>query len=125
MKRRLTRYRVALSFTFLLVLITAAATASTPQTLGPLVSISPAEFLKLPRDMQGIYVAGVIDGMTFTSYGYSLPEHDRFVRCVRTLTVGETSDATVKWLQSHPTSDGPATAVAQALGAHCKAKGLR
>jgi len=45
------------------------------QAVGPLVSITAAEFLKLPEDARVTYVAGVIDGITLTSYGYSLPDH--------------------------------------------------
>jgi len=68
------------------------------QTVGPLQSISIAEFLKLSDSVRAIYVGGVLDGMTFTSYGYNIPEHDRFVRCARTLTLGALAQKTVEWI---------------------------
>jgi hypothetical protein len=82
------------------------------QSVGPLVSITPAKFLKLSEDARVAYVAGVIDGITFTSYGYSLPDHDRYVRCVRTLTLGALTQRTVDWLRARPSfADGTASAV--------------
>jgi hypothetical protein len=96
------------------------------QAMGPLVSITAAEFLKLPEDARVTYVAGVIDGITFTSYGYNLPNHDRYIRCVRTLSLGVLTQRTVDWLRARPSfAEGTASAVSQMLGAYCKEKGLR
>jgi len=96
------------------------------QAVGPLVSITAAEFLKLPEDARVTYVAGVIDGITLTSYGYSLPDHDRYIRCVRTLALGALTQRTVDWLRARPSfAEGAASAVSQMLGAYCNEKGLR
>lgn len=104
--------------------VTPAAGAGS--TLGPLHSLSPADFLKLPDGVQAIYVAGVLDGVSYTTYGYELPDHDRYVRCASTLRLGALADRTVAWLKANPTfSEGTATAVAMALGAYCKEKGFR
>jgi hypothetical protein len=51
-----------------LALLTIAA-PSDGQTVSPLISISPAEFLKLPEEVRAVYVGGVLDGVTFMSYG--------------------------------------------------------
>ncbi len=34
-------------------------------TLGPLISVTPEEFLKLPEAVRAIYVGGVLDGATY------------------------------------------------------------
>ena len=91
------------------------------QTLGPLVSISPDEYLKLPNSVQKLYVAGVVDGVSVTSYGYSLPDHDIYVRCARTMTLGVLAQHVTDWIRANPGfSEGAATAVSKTLGAHCK-----
>lgn len=70
------------------------------QTLGPLVSITPEEYLKLPNTVQTLYVAGVVDGTSVTSYGYSLPDHDAYVRCARTMTLGVLSQRVADWIRA-------------------------
>lgn len=102
----------------------ATADTSGEPSLGPLLSLSPADFLKLPDGVQAIYVAGVLDGVSYTSYGYSLPDHDRYVRCASTLRLGALAERTVAWLRANPKfAEGTATAVAKALGAYCKDEG--
>jgi len=111
--------RILLVFaTFLSVTMSMAASA---QTLGPLVSISPEEYLKLPHSVQTFYVAGVVDGVSVTSYGYSLPDHDAYVRCARTMTLGVLAQRVADWIRANPGfSEGAATAVSKTLAAHCK-----
>jgi hypothetical protein len=95
-------------------------------TLSPLISVSPTEFLKLPEAVQAIYVGGVLDGVTYTSYGYGLPDHDAYIRCVRTLTLGNLAQRVAARVRAAPmAAENTPTYVAQALGAYCKEKGMR
>lgn len=99
---------------------TVAATTTNAQPLGPLISISPQDYLKLPDSAQAIYVAGVIDGVTTTSYGYSLPGGKLYAQCARTMTLGVLARRVADWIRSNPTyAEGTATAVAKTMGAHC------
>lgn len=96
------------------------------QKLGPLHSITTTEFLKLPEGIKAIYISGVLDGLTFTTYGYSIPDHDRFVQCAQTLTIGALANRTVEWLKANPAfSESLASAMARTMGIYCKEKGLR
>jgi hypothetical protein len=96
--------------------------AATP-TLSYVQSISPQLFLKLPDEVQALYVGAILDGMTFTSYGYQLPEHDKFVKCTQTMTLGALGQKVSSWLKANPTNkEGVATAVAHVMGASCNAK---
>ena len=93
---------------------------ATAQTLGPLVSLSRKEYLKLPDSMQAIYVAGVIDGVSVTTFGYSIPDHDAYVRCARTMTLGVLGQRVADWIRANPGfSEGAATAVSKTLGENC------
>ena len=112
-------------FAIVAVLTCGASFAAAPN-VGPLLSIAPSEFMKQSEHEQAVYVAGVLDGMTFVSYGYSLPDHDQFVRCSQTITLGALAKRTLAFLHSNPQfSEGAASAVAQTYGAYCKAKGFR
>jgi hypothetical protein len=114
-----------LSACLMLACVSISANAQAP-TVSPLISISPAEFLKLPNPIRSVYVGGVLDGMTFVSYGSSDRQHDRFVACARTITLGDLANKTVDWLKARPNFDeSGASAIAQTLGAYCKSKGLR
>ena len=93
----------------------------TPPTLNAVESLSPKEYLKLPEGIQAIYVGGIMDGVSFTSYNYDLPWHDDYVRCVRSLTVGALAQKVSIWLRANPSwQEGMAGAVAKTLGAYCK-----
>lgn len=101
----------------LLLLVVPAAIA---QTLGPVVSVTPEEYLRLPSSVQALYVAGVVDGVSTTSYGHRLPDHDAYVRCVRTMTLGDWADRVTTWIKANPKfHEGAATAVSKALAAAC------
>ena len=96
------------------------------QAVGAAFSISAGEFLKLPDDARVAYVAGVIDGITFTSYSHNLPDHDRYIRCVRTLTVGALNKGQwIGFVCDHHSQRAPASAVSQMIGAWCTERGLR
>ena len=91
------------------------------QTVGPLISITPEEYLKLSSDFQTIYVAGVIDGVSFTLYGYTQQENEGYVACARKQSLGQLAEWVAAWLRANPGfSEGAATAVAKTLGEHCK-----
>ena len=91
-------------------------------TVNAVESLSPNEYLKLSDGLQVLYVGGIIDGVSFTSYGYSLPQHDSYVRCVHTLTLGALAQKVAAWLRANPLyRESMAGAVAQTLGVYCKA----
>jgi hypothetical protein len=107
-------------FGMILFLITCAVQAQEP-TLNGVESISPAEYLKLPEGPQALYVGGVIDGVSHTTYGYSIRGHDEYVRCVRTLTLGALAQKVASWLRANPTyRESMPGAVAKTLGSYCK-----
>ncbi len=107
-------------------LLLACATSIKAEPVGPLISVTPKEFLSLPEGAQAIYTAGILDGMTVITYGYSIQDHDKFVRCARTLTLGNLAAKTVEWIEKNPLfSEGAGTAVIKSLGAYCKQKELR
>jgi len=102
------------------ILAVGASLTATAQSLGPLTTVSPQDFLKLTENMRVLYVAGVLDGVSYTSYGYELPDHDSYIRCARTMTVGVLAQRVADWIRANPKfSEGAATAVAKTLGAHC------
>lgn len=106
------------------VLVCNALPASA-QSVNPLTVLTPAEFLKLPDVVRSVYVGGVLDGMTFVTYGYGIALHDRFVLCARSIAPGELAERTAQWLKARPTfGEGGASAVARTFGAYCKEKGL-
>jgi hypothetical protein len=93
---------------------------ATAQPLGPLTTISSQQYLKLTEDMQVLYIAGVLDGVTYTTYGYSLPDHDTYVRCARTMTVGVFAQRVGDWIRANPKfTEASASAVAKTMGAYC------
>lgn len=85
--------------------LAAFSTCASAQSVSPLISITPAEFLKLPDGAKALYVGGVLDGMTFTTYGYGIPDHDKFAKCVRTLTLGALAQRTADWLRANPSHE--------------------
>ena len=89
--------------------------------LGPTVSVSREDFLKAQPGERALYVAGLIDGMSFTSYVYSLPAHDQWVACAQARAIGDTADGTADWLRRNPDSrEGIALALAKYLAEQCK-----
>ncbi len=92
-----------------------------PPTLNAVEALSPKEYLKLPDGIQAVYVGGIMDGVSFTSYNYGLPWHDDYVRCVRSLTVGAFTQKVTMWLRANPSwQESMAGAVAKTMGDYCK-----
>lgn len=90
-------------------------------TTGTVQPIPIAEFLKLPAQLQAIYVGGIIEGMSFVMYGYSNPDLTKWTSCVRTQTLGKTTEDVVEFLRQRPNfKEGVGSALAQSLGKWCK-----
>ena len=108
-------------FAAVLFFLACSAQAQEP-TLNAVESLSTQEYLKLPEGLQALYIGGIIDGVSLTTYGYSLPQHDSYVRCVRTLTLGALAQKVAAWLRANPSyNESMAGAVGKTLGGYCKA----
>jgi hypothetical protein len=83
--------------------------------------VPASEFLKLPETFQGIYIAGLMEGMSYTMYGYSIPGYSDWVRCVRNASLGETTKKVVSFIQNDQSSNGGVSlALARTLKGACK-----
>jgi hypothetical protein len=80
-----------------LVLLNPAHAAS-----GPLETINTSEFLQLSEDLQTIYVAGVLDGMSYVSYNDDIAIPDKWIACVRTQALKKTVADVVQFLRDNP-----------------------
>jgi hypothetical protein len=79
------------------------------------------DFLKLPSDLQALYVGGLIEGMAFVSYSNSDASYPAWVSCVRTKTLGDTTKDVVMFIRQQPGfNEGVGSALAQTLGRQCK-----
>ena len=108
-------------FLALAAVLASATVGATEPKIGPLVSVTPAEFLKIGEDFQALYVAGAIDAITLVGYGYAIPDHPKFVACMRSATLGEWTARVTKWIRSNPGFDeSPATALTIIAGKSCK-----
>lgn len=67
----------------------------------PLETLKTGQFLKLPKEVQALYIAGVLDGMSYVSYGTQDPKLGAWTTCVRAKSLGETSQEVVGWLTEH------------------------
>ncbi len=67
----------------------------------PLETLKTSVFLKLPSDLQAIYIGGVLDGMSYVSYGTQDPKLRAWTNCVRTKSLGESTEEVVRWLTEH------------------------
>jgi hypothetical protein len=104
----------------LILIFSLVASAATAQKLGPLTTISPQTYLTLTKDLQVAYVAGVLDGVTYTTYGYSIAGHDAYIQCARTMTMEVIARRVADWIRANPQfKEGAATAVATMLGELC------
>jgi hypothetical protein len=98
-----------------------SASCLAQQTVGIVQPIATSEFLKLTPDAQVVYVAGIIEGMSFTAYGYNLSNYADWVRCVRSKTLGGTTDDVITFIkQTQDFKEGVGSALAQVLGKRCK-----
>src|ERR1700730_11195488 len=73
-----------------------------PKLVGPVQIFTLAEFLKLPDGLQAGFVGGLIEGVAFVSYGYSLPDHEAWTACVRQKSIGDTAADVVAFIQQAP-----------------------
>jgi hypothetical protein len=65
-------------------------------------------------------VAGVLDGVTYTTYGYSIAGHDAYIQCARTMTMEVMARRVADWIRTNPQfKEGAAAAVAIMLGERC------
>jgi hypothetical protein len=82
---------------------------------------TPQQFLKLPTNIQAVYIGGLLEGMSYAYYGDSQPDYPKFIACVRPRTLGETTQDVVAFLTEQPDFDeGVSAALAKALGSRCK-----
>ena len=96
-----------------IVFMGSARSTSAEEKIGPLISVTPKEFLKLPEEYQVMYTAGYIDAASFISYGYSLPDHNELISCFRSMPLGDFTKEVVNWLKKNPKhKEGMASAVA-------------
>lgn len=118
---RFSRSRQSRMLIALAAALLAAPAASAEATRGPIVSVAPAQFLGLPEPMQAAYVGGVLDGMSFTTWGYRIDDHDAFVECVRAIPVDDFTRRVIKWVALNGVGlEVTATAVARVAGAACR-----
>jgi hypothetical protein len=91
------------------------------QGAGLLQPVPVTEFLKLPEDLQTLYMGGLIEGMAFVSYGNSEVSYPAWVSCVRSKTLGDTTRDVVTFIKQQPNfNEGVGSALAQTLGRRCK-----
>jgi hypothetical protein len=89
--------------------------------VGLLHPLPVADFLKLPGDLQALYVGGLIEGMAFVSYSNSDASYPAWVSCVRGKTLGDTTRDVVMFIQQQSSfNEGVGSALAQTLGRRCK-----
>ena len=96
--------------------------ASSPLAAGNnfLQPLKAKEFLQLTQDFQASYVAGVIEGMSFVQYGYSIPDGDKWTECVRRKTLGETAAEVASLLRASSEDESVSGSLARTLGQRCK-----
>ena len=82
--------------------------------------IPAIDLMKLDGDSQAVYVAGIMEGMAYVQYNYSMPEYAIWAACVRQKTLGDTTTEVVAFLKDHPKEEAVSFALTQTLGARCK-----
>jgi hypothetical protein len=104
-----------------LLAIPSSLGADESKPVGPVQIFTPTEFLKLPDGVQAVFVGGLIEGIAFVSYGYSLPDHEAWTECVRRKSIGDTAADVVTFIQKNPAfKETIASAFAQIIGKRCK-----
>lgn len=104
----------------LLSLGAVTAMAGTVPKERPLTSVEAGAFLKLDWPAQRLYVSGILDGLTFVTYGRRLPDHDIVVQCARTRTVDQVTRDVVDFVKTRPAfSESLGAAVTQSVSAAC------
>ena len=102
------------------VLATTSTSAGPAPQERPLVSVEASTFLKLDWPAQRLYVSGILDGLTFVSYGRKLPDHDAIVRCARERSVDQVARDVVEFVKTHPAfTESLGSAVARSVSMAC------
>lgn len=103
-----------------LILATASACAGSAPMERPLISVEASSFLKMDWPAQRLYVSGILDGLTFVSYGRKLPDHDAIVRCARERSVDQVARDVVEFVKTHPGfTESLGSAVASSVSMAC------
>lgn len=101
--------------------LTTSLVAHATPSLPPLTNVQPQAFAKMGWESQKIYVAGILDGLTFLSYGRNMPDHDAVVKCAKSRNLDELTHGVVAWIQAHPAfSESLGSAVAQTVSRSCE-----
>lgn len=109
-----------ISLKAILVVAAASAIAGPSPTERPLTSVESTAFLKMDWPAQRLYVSGILDGITFVSYGRRLPDHDAIVQCAKQRTVDQVTRDVLEFVKSHPAfAESLGSAVAQSVSTAC------
>ena len=82
----------------------------------PLTSVEANTFLNMHQEAQKMYVAGVMDGFTYVTYGHHIANHNAVVKCLQSKDINNLTLDVVGWLKMHPAfSEGLSSAVVQAM----------
>ena len=104
---------------FFLTSTSFSAIANTTQ-VRPLTSVEANAFLHMQQEAQKMYVAGVMDGFTYVTYGHHIANHDAVVKCLQSKDINNLTHDVVDWLKLHPAfSEGLSSAVVQAMSSFC------
>lgn len=107
-------------FAAVLSLAAVSALAGPGPTERPLASVESSVFLKMEWPAQRLYVSGILDGITFVSYGRRLPDHDAIVQCAKQRSVDQVTRDVVEFVKSRPAfSESLGSAVAQSVSSAC------
>ena len=68
----------------------------------PLETITYDEYKIFPAQIKSLYVAGVLDGMSFMTYNYKIQDHSKWIDCVRTTTLEQTIKELDALLENEP-----------------------
>ncbi|TCV86726.1 hypothetical protein [Sulfurirhabdus autotrophica] len=102
-----------------LLFVANVASANTSQAR-PLTSVAANSFLQMQQDAQKLYVAGVMDGFTYVTYGHHIANHDAVVKCLQSKDINNLTHDVVDWLKQHPAfNEGLSSAVVQAMSSFC------
>ncbi len=82
--------------------------------------IPAVDFIKLDEDSQVVYIAGILEGMAYVQYNYSMQQYGIWADCVRQKTLGDTTHDVIAFLKDHPEEEAVSFALTQTLGARCK-----
>jgi hypothetical protein len=95
--------------------------AEETKPVGPVEVLTTDEFLKLDQHLQAVFVGGIIEGLSFFAYGYSIPDYPAWAACARSKNLGDTTADVVAFVRETTNFDeGIASAVAQVIGKRCK-----